>query len=310
MLNFMKTALAFTGILMLAACGKEMSVDTLGNTGNTNTSAAKLKMTINGKVWVADKAAEATITENVTSIYGFSYDKKAFIITLEATSTGEYTLNQNSLHLAAWTDSTETSKEAYSTNQSEDQTKAGGKVYVTKIDTINRLISGTFELKLFRELDNGEKTILDGVFENLKYGSTPTTIGGGSGVPGGPNQVGNSLQATVDGVLYKPASVTGFLFQDKIIVTGAQPDGSKALGLQFPASISAGTYNFDFIGGYVGLYNPSITESYLASSGTLTISEHDKVNKKITGSFNFNGEFLQTGAKKAITNGSFSISYK
>ncbi|HTE27611.1 DUF6252 domain-containing protein [Flavitalea sp.] len=309
MLNFMKTGLALTGILLLAACGKEMSVDTLGNTGNTNTSSGKLRMTINGKVWIADRIAEATITDDITAIYGISYDKKAFIITLDATSTGEFTLDQNSLHVAAWTDSTETNNEAYTTNQSEDQVKAGGKVYVTKIDTVQRLISGTFELKLFRELDNGQKTIIDGVFENLSYGSTPTTIGGGTG-PGGPIQAGNSLQATINGSNYKPTDVSGFLFQDKIIVNGAQTDGSKALGLQFPANIIAGTYNFDFIGGYVGLYNHSLNEPYLASSGKLTITEHDTVNKKIKGSFNFTGEVLQTGATKAITNGSFSISYK
>ncbi|RYY18144.1 MAG: hypothetical protein EOO04_24555, partial [Chitinophagaceae bacterium] len=190
----MKTGLAATAILLFAACGKEMSVDTLGTTGNPNTTVGKLKMTINGKAWVADRVAEATITEDLTAIYGISFDKKAFIITLDGTSTGEYTLDQNSLSVAAWTDSTETSKEAYTTNQSDDQTKAGGKVYVTKIDTVKKLISGTFELKLYRELDNGEKTVLDGVFENLSYGSTPTTIGGGTGVPGGPIQSGNSLQ--------------------------------------------------------------------------------------------------------------------
>jgi hypothetical protein len=309
MSNFMKTGLAITAMVMLAACGKEMSVDTLGNTGNTNTSAARLKMSINGKIWVADKIAQATITEDLIAIYGISYDKKSFIITLDATSTGEYTLDQRSLHLAAWTDSTETNHEAYTTNQNEDQAKAGGKVYVTKIDTVKRLISGTFELKLFRQLDNGEKTVIDGVFENLPYGSTLTTVGGGSGGSGGPIQVGNSLQATIDGAVYKPANVSGFLFQDNILINGAQPDGSRAIGLQFPASITAGTYNFDFIGGYVGIYNQSTTVSFLASSGKLTITEHDKVNKKIKGNFNFTGEVLQTGATKAITNGSFSISY-
>jgi hypothetical protein len=307
MLNFMKTGLALTAIFLLAACGKEMSVDTLGSTGNTNTSTGKLRMTINGKVWLADRIAAATITEDLTAIYGISYDKKAFIITLDATSTGEYTLDQNSLHVAAWSDSTETSSEAYTTNQSEDQVKAGGKIYVTKIDTVKRLISGTFELKLFRELDNGQKTIIDGVFENLSYGSTLTTVVGGTG---GPVVGANSLQATVDGSVYKPTDVSGFLFQNNILLNGAQPDGSKALGLKFPATINAGTYNFDFIGGYVGIYNQSINESYLASSGKLIITEHDKLNKKIKGTFNFSGEVLQTGAIKAITNGSFSISYK
>src|SRR5688572_749508 len=130
MSNFMKTCMAITAMILFAACGKEMSVDTLGNTGNTNTSAARLKMSINGKVWLADRVAAATITDDMIAVYGISYDKKSFIITLDGTATGEYTLDQRSFHLAAWTDSTETNHEAYTTNQSADQAKAGGKVYV------------------------------------------------------------------------------------------------------------------------------------------------------------------------------------
>ena len=260
-------------------------------------------MTINGKLWVADKIAAATIYDGSISVYGISNDKKAFIISLNDEITGEYQLDQSTFSVAAWTDSSETNQLSYTTNQSSDLTVAGGKVFVTKIDTVKKLVSGTFQMNLFREFDNGKKTIVDGVFEDITYSGEART--------GGPVNPDNQLQVSIDGTVYVPKQITAMVSQGNLFINGAELDGTKALALFMPSGIVAGTYQFDQNSGqYTGLYVASVLESYLANDGKLIILEHDKTAKTIRGTFEFKGAHVVNMTSKQFTKGSFTVSYK
>ena len=147
MFNCIKTGLFAVGLLFLFSCGKEESIDTLGSTGNPGTTNGSLKMKINGKPWVADKLAGASMAQGITSIFGQSKDGKSLIITLMGTATGEYQLDQNAVHAAAWTEAADGSQAAFTTNQGNSLTDAGGIVTITKIDLVKKTISGTFPVQ-------------------------------------------------------------------------------------------------------------------------------------------------------------------
>jgi hypothetical protein len=308
MFNSIKSCLCALGLLFLLGCGKEKSIDTLGSPGNTGTKNGFLKMTINGKPWVADKVAGASVLQGLTSIFGQSVDNKTFIITLTGTATGEYQLDQHAMHVAAWTDDGEGNPASYTTNQGSSLTDAGGIVTITKIDLVNKTISGTFQFNMFRDLDKGRKTVVDGIFDNLSFGTGDSTGNGGG--TGGVTVAGDFLKARVDSTDYEATMITGIIYQDKLMLNGAQSDGTHAIGFQIPLSTSAGTYDFDLFAGYVGIYARSLHSSYSAESGKLVIQEHNKSAKKIRGTFQFKGADLLGGGSVQVSNGSFSITYK
>ena len=311
MFNRTKSGLYALVMLILVSCGKEKSIDTLGTTGNPTTSTGVLKMTINGKPWVADKFAAASILQGVTAIYGMSYDHKSFIISLTGTTTGEYQLDQNSFHAAAWTDSTETSSNAYTTNQGNSLADAGGKVFVTRIDDVKKTVSGTFQFKMYRDLDNGQKTVIDGVFENISFGTASGNPGSGTGGTGGTggSTSGNSISVVVDGSSYSATQVVGIVNLGKLIISGSDAAGTKAVGFQLPPDISTGTYDLSPFGDYLGLYTEPSAGAFSSESGKLTITEHDKTAKRIRGTFAFKAVNPLSQASKQLTAGTFTVKY-
>jgi hypothetical protein len=329
MFNFTKGGVFALALLALLACGKEKSIETPGSTGVPNGATGKLTMTIDGKGWIADRFAVASSDQGITAIFGQNTQGKSLVITLMGATTGEYVLNQNSLHAAAWTDSMETSQVAYTTNEGTTSTDAGGKVNVVKIDTVKGTISGTFQFNLFRDMDNGKKSVVDGIFQDLPLNGSATGGGnGGGGNTGGGNTgggntgggntgggngggvaTGNTMTATIDGAAYTPQLVTGSSLQDRLVLTGIDTDGTKMISLQISAAITPGTYNLDGASGNIAFYNAAALEAYISSSGKLVITEHNKSTKQIKGTFEFDGKNPLTNATKKLTKGSFSIGY-
>ncbi|RYY30726.1 MAG: hypothetical protein EOO04_04035 [Chitinophagaceae bacterium] len=325
MFNFAKGGVFALALLALCACGKEKSIETPGSTGVPNAATGKLTMTIDGKGWVADRFAVASSDQGITAIFGQNTQGKSLVITLMGATTGEYVLDQNSLHAAAWTDSTETSQVAYTTNEGTSQSDAGGKVNVVKIDLAKGTISGTFRFNLFRDMDNGRKTVIDGIFQDLPLNGSATgggntgggnTGGGntGGGNTGGGNNgggvaTGNTMTATIDGAAYTPQLVTGSAIQDRLVLTGIDSDGTKMISLQISAALNPGTYSLDGASGNIAFYNAAPLEAYIASSGKLIITEHNKSTRHIKGTFEFDGKNPLTNGTKKLTKGSFSIGY-
>ena len=325
MFNFAKGGVFALALLALCACGKEKSIETPGSTGVPNGATGKLTMTIDGKGWVADRFAVASSDQGITAIFGQNTQGKSLVITLLGATTGEYVLNQNSLHAAAWTDSTETSQVAYTTNEGTSSTDAGGIVHVVKIDTLKGTISGTFQFNLFRDMDNGKKSVVDGIFQDLPLNGSATGGGGGAGGGnggggntgggntgggnGGGVSTGNTMTATIDGAAYTPKLVSGTSVQDRLVLTGIDDDGIRMISLQVSAAITPGTYSLDGASGNIAFYNAAALEAYISSSGKLVITEHNKSTKVIKGTFEFDGKNPLTNATKKLTKGSFSIDY-
>src|SRR6185436_19425001 len=77
------------------SCQKEISFETSQNGGGGSGGGVNgtLKMNVNGKQWVADKAAAASLMAGVINITGLSKDGKAFTVTLADTFARTYTFS-------------------------------------------------------------------------------------------------------------------------------------------------------------------------------------------------------------------------
>lgn len=277
------------------ACQKEISDETATG-GNAK---GKLRMKIDGKQWEADSYASASILAGYIVITGISSDKKTFMIQLEDEGATTYTLDQQSMHAAALTDDNEASPVSYTSNQGQSTADAGGTVVVTRIDQQNKTISGTFTLKLYRDLDSKQLVLTEGVFENIPYETQ---------LP--PNTGANAnLTVKIDGSSWSGKSVSGMAVQGTLMITATELDLSKTVGLTMPATITAGSYTFEndpILGVYI-----KGTTNLASSSGTLTITEHNTSTKIIKGTFAFKASDLLGSANTAqLTEGSFTVQYQ
>lgn len=312
-------SLACIAGLFLFACSKEKSVEK--NSGGSNSAVTGvLRMKIDGQQWVADDAAGATIESGVIGLYGLGKDKKQFVITLLGTGTGTYKLDQSSLNAAALTEGNDATQFAFVSNQGTAAT-AGGEVIVTKIDNTKKTISGTFQVKVFRDADNKGKVLTEGVFEDLSFAPvTPGTGNPGTGNPGtgnpgtgnpGGGTTGNSLSAKINGADFKPTIIAGVNALGLLSIVGTDATSKKSIGFQLPATIAVGEYAFTGLGGtYTGQYNASESQVLLAESGKLKITEHNTSTKKIVGTFEFQAKEFGGTVTATITAGSFSITYQ
>jgi hypothetical protein len=284
-----------TILLSLASCRKEMSIEHPDGMAGTFTAV------IDGKQWIAaDSTKGASILQGLINISGISSDNKQLSITLNDTIPGVYKLSQVSASLAAYADNDSSNLYAYTTNEGIDSTQAGGLVTVTEIDPVNRTITGTFAFKVFRDIDNKQKTITEGVFYKLPYATTLPPSGGK-----------DTMQAAIDGATWKAQSIIAQSLAPQLAINGSALNGSQSISLVMPLDVQPGTYTFDPTGlVYFALYNPTATISRLSTSGTLEILENDPTTKRIRGNFQFQAdEPLNPAIKNQITGGYFSVEY-
>lgn len=300
MKKYLGIALMFTLFFTIISCQKELSNESVTGGGGTGGTGA-FRMKIDGVQWVADKQAGAAIMNGLINITGISASKKSFVITLSGTSTGTYILDPNSFNVAALTDSTE-NPFVYASNQGADTSESGGKVVVTKIDTVKKTISGTFSAKLFRALDSKRKIITEGVFENISYSTS---------LP--PANSTDTFRVKIDGADWVPSSITAVsvAVTNQLAVVANNSTATKTVGLTMPLGVTAGSYTLDFFGGqYIGQYNPNSSTFLASETGTLTIIEHNATTKRIRGNFNFKAKALLTTDSAQLTAGYFSVKYQ
>jgi len=165
-------------LVAMTACQKEVSYEINGNNGGVNPGSGTqvtgvLKMKVDGTQWVADKIAGAGIMANYINITGMNKNGMTFSITLNDTIARTYTLNHTytpgNLNGAVLSNDSIINNSAWGTVQGDDS-NAGGTVTVTKIDKVNKRITGTFEFKMFRNMDSSQKIITAGEFD-LGYGT-------------------------------------------------------------------------------------------------------------------------------------------
>lgn len=296
----MKKAILYSTLVLAAAtlfsCRKETSIE------NGKGLAANFIAQIDGASWAAsDSAQSASILQGMINLTGISSDDQQLSITLGDTLIGVHILDQNSSSVAVYADLASSAPYAYSTNQGSDTSQAGGTVTVTSIDPVNKTISGIFSFKVYRDIDQRQKTLTAGVFYNLPY-----TIS----LP--PSSSKDTLTANIDNVSWIGQSISSTVISGQLAISGSALNGSEAVTLLMPSNTTVGSYPLIFNGStyYMGIYNPTPSQSLVSTSGNLTILEVNTATSRIRGNFQFVGtDVLGSGTTSQINNGYFSVYY-
>lgn len=301
MKNSILRVIGVSAILFIFGCSKEKSFEK-SNSVLPVPTAGDFTAKINNVPWsAADNQKGASIISGIINITGISSDNKQISITLNGTTTGTYLLDQNSLSAGTYVDGNSPNILAYATNQGTDTSEAGGKVIVTEIDANNSTISGTFQFKVFRDMDSQQQVITEGIFNKIPYVTS---------LPPAVNT--DTFFVKVDGVGWSPPSITATIRLGSLVVAASEQDGSRNVGLFMPTTVTAGNYNLNFATGtYFGEYGPdSATILISDSTGTLQIIENNTSTRRIKGTFQFPAKDISSGGQSAVlTEGSFSVGY-
>jgi len=292
-------------VIGLISCQKEMSYEPGYHGSGSGGGTGSLRMKVDGKQWVADKIAGASVITGFISIIGQSKDGKTFTITLADDKARKYILSNvitslDSMHGAIFSDTTTLSNSSWGTMQGTDTSQAGGWVIVSKIDNSKKTISGTFEMKMYRDQDNSTIHITEGVFENLPFESS---------LP--PASATDTFKVKIDGTAWNPSSIISASTSGQIAIIANENPVNRTAGILVPSNITVGTYTLDVFGGqYIGLYNPNPSTAYASSSGTLKILEHNTSTKRIRGNFDFVASPVSGPGSAHLTEGYFSVTYQ
>ncbi len=263
---------------------------------NTNTNA-NFTAKIDGTSFKASTTA-ATRALGIIAIEGQSSDGGTIILRMADSGVHKYTMDiGSSSNVGAYTVNNDVS---FTTNAGNDATQSGGTVTITSIDTVNKKLSGTFSMNVYRPIDQTQKQITEGTFSNISYETTALP----------PANAKDTFRVKIDGSDFSVSSITGIVAINKINISASNSDISKTVGLSFPSNITAGSYTFTSFGpDYIGQYN--VGNSYLSgNSGTLTILENNTSTKRIRGNFNFDAKEIAGSQTATLTEGYFSVVYQ
>jgi hypothetical protein len=284
-------------LFSFVSCTKEVSNENGGN----GPVSSDFYATVDGIQWNADSLQLIDASNGQISILGLSKTGAEIDMSVPEFKTGTYTLNAQSVPIAAYGNIFDPSGNIYLSNVGT----AGGTITISSIDTISKMMSGSFQFTLTNPSDNISKTITKGIFFNIPY------TGGTGGVVIPPSNSGDTLTALVDGIKFTSAVIEPTSQNGQLFIAGITSDGTRDLALIMPTGITPGTYNLDFATGmYIGAYTPSSTEALISqSNGTLTIISNDVTAKRIKGTFSFIASSLMDATTATITQGYFSVSY-
>jgi len=307
-LVFMKLQKSIVSVVVLVftfliiSCNIEPFDDDFQPGGNNNW---QFKVDFDDKTFTADFVS-ATVLNNVINISGLrGVNQEAIIITIFANKTGTYqigvTENQLEVNGASYSTNTKTGAGDVWIGVTDFVTSQG-EVEITEIDTNNKTISGTFFFTGHNQ-NLGPKEFTNGVFNKIPY--TTDAL---------PPSTQNSFFAKVDGVEFVEDAVQGIassLPGFSTIGISATKNNLQTIGLTLNSDIVEGDYTFSIFSPPIGQYNLFLGDSYVSqeTGSKLTITLHDKANKRIVGTFNFTASPLLGGQSYEITEGSFDITY-
>jgi hypothetical protein len=281
--------------ILISSCQKEITGIT---DPNIITNPGTFRAKIDGVQWEAMNIKTASKLAGVIAIYGSTTGDKSILLRVADSGVHNYTLTTQSMeNIGILIDSSENTN-SYTTNQ-WDTDSTYGNVNIVTIDTVNKTMSGTFKLKVYRQMDSAEHTITEGVFTNIIYEVAPPPPSGT-----------DTFRVKVDGVDFTYNLLAGISAFGMVSISAAQTV-APAVGLSMPDNVVPGTYTYDGFE-YVGQYNPSQTVFLAADTGSLTILEHNTTTKRIRGNFNFlaNTAFTHEPPNVQLTEGYFSIVYQ
>jgi len=280
-----------------------------GEFGNENPTTGSFTVDFDGETYVADVVSAAIIgsSMNITAKRG---DQEELVtITLQETTVGTYNLGlvDATTMLASSAAYSEANGSSNTWVAFTNGTESVGTITISEINEIAMTMSGTFSFTAYNGAGDA-KEFTNGVFNEISYINTLQDI-----------PTDNSFFAKVDGVEFVEDLVAGVstsLAGFNTISISATKNSGETIGFSLDAAITQGTYDFVLLPlsptDVIGIYNLSTTETYVAN-GSITITTHDVVNKRIIASFEFTADpslgSATTGSFE-ITEGEFDIVYQ
>ena len=294
----------------LLACHKQSSLYN-AIIGSRNDPAGLLSASIDGKPWIAS-LKYASIMNGTITISGTDSTGQTIALSLSDTIMKDYVLNQKTVSVARYTDST-MYLQNFSTTQSKDPSLAGGKVIVTAIDHTNKTITGTFTLNLYCDSGGNKKTVTEGNFINLPYITE---------LP--PAKSTDTFYVQIDGVNWVAESIAAGIVERQILVTGSTRDGSRSVSIDLPQYLPSNFYTdfelgWPIWGSYVNgpksystiklLPQPDGTVYLSSYPGNLNMIEDDPSRRRLRVSFEFQAATPSGSSSVQVSNGYFSVAY-
>jgi Family of unknown function (DUF6252) len=149
---------------IMSSCQKEF--EDPGDPVIATTSSFTAK--VNGLPFTAVLYGGAIRTaDSVISLAGKSFDGAQIVFTVVDSGVHVYTLPVNStFNIGAYVSSNSLN---YTSGEGSTAAESGGNLAIVELDTVKRVMSGTFNLKVFRQADGTQKVITEGVFKNISY---------------------------------------------------------------------------------------------------------------------------------------------
>ena len=175
-----------------------------------------------------------------------------------------------------------------------------GSAIITGWNATDSIISGTFSFNAQHISNSSTVTVTEGVFSSIQV-KFESDGGGGGG--------NNSFSVKIDGTLWEQSgnNVIG-VSSSVLLISAVNPTSSSSFFLTVPVNAPVGTHNIDFVN-YNIIYTPNATDpSFIAASGSITITQHDQVNNHIEATFNFEG--ISGINTKSFTDGELNVDYQ
>lgn len=310
--------LVLIGSFFLNSCGPDEPLDAAFINKDTDTSKGVFKVDFDGKTFVAT-TVQALVNENYISISGLKTPSGELVqlsLTAPYNKVGTYTWKSVTatggviglLYMASnganpYISSPKGSGGAADNSGYTDTAS----ISITKIDLVNNLISGTFQFTGVKYKDATGNTIETKILSNGSF--TDISFAKDVAVP----ITNNSFSAKLDGTVFTPVYIDALNSGGNLNIIGRRGT-VETIALSVPNTITAGTYTLDsFLGnykaGYIKNNNADGSGIFSVEVGSVTISNHDIINKKIAGTFKFTSNSFLVTETHNITEGVFSVSY-
>lgn len=296
----MKNVFLFLSIfsLLLSSCSSDSS-DEPANGGIT--------ASINGAEWVSDVAVANVASVDVgpdsgtaLQIVGTKLDMSVITIQLPVTSLSEGNSNYDSDSNAMMTYVPANSDELYTSLE----TGAQFSLNITDLNLAGGTLSGTFNATL-KSFSGETVTITNGTINAIlivgtqlySNGTMSLSRNGGAAFTMDNDSSDSKYLLISENSLDNSVGVTGY--------NGTLTAEFGAYHIQFPKTVTPGTYNLVTSTGFAADFATNNGTEYNVTSGTLTVTSHN--GNTVVGTFSFNAT---NGTQTLnITNGNFSITH-
>lgn len=174
-----------------------------------------------------------------------------------------------------------------------------GSAIVTGWNATDSIISGTFSFNAEHITNATGVSVTDGVFSSIQVDFESDGTGGGGS---------NNFYVEIDTAPWEQngSDVTGISTTGALVISAINTTNSTNFFVTLPPDVAVGTHAFDLVT-YNIIYT-TLTSSYTALTGSITVTEHDQVNNHIEATFSFVGSDT-SGNIVNFFNGEFSVDY-